>query len=429
MPTLPPPTASPTSEPTPRSTSTTATTAVEATPTDAVSGATPPASEQTTPVDPARLRAVVEDIEQKTAELRGLEPKSEVPDEFINSERMGASLKQQIDEEYSREEGRQDALTMWLLRLIDDRDLDLYQLQIDLLSEQVAGYYDPEKDELFVRNEGGELSAQARITLAHEFVHALQDQYYDLEKVRPDDLEGDRGTAILALVEGDATASQLVYAMQHMSQEDLNEIIAGSGSSQDVLDNAPRYIRESLLFPYERGLEFVTAIAGQESFGGVDKAFTDLPQSTEQILHPEKYLATPRDEPLEVTLQPLTGTLGAGWTLKDNDTLGEFDLSIMLEENGVDSPDGFVGWGGTRYNLYTKGDDAVLIMGTRWDTPGDADEFVDAMQESFSLLDAQGSLWGDRQRVMGLKRSGDQIVYVAGTDAVVVEQVMSALNP
>src|SRR5690242_6928546 len=136
--------------------------------------------------------------------MRGLKPKTDVKEQFVPQSQMQANLTQELKQDYTPEEAKRDATTLWLLRLLKDPGIDLLKLQTDLLGEQVLGYYDHKKKELFVRSDEAQLSPLARETLAHEYTHSLQDQYYDLGKLRPDHMENDRGTAVLSLIEGDA---------------------------------------------------------------------------------------------------------------------------------------------------------------------------------------------------------------------------------
>lgn len=371
------------------------------------------------------------EIESDTVKIRGLAPKSDVKEQFITDSQMRSNLTQEVNQDYSRDEAKRDATTLWLLRLLDDPSIDLYQFQIDLLGEQVLGYYDHKKKDLFVRNDNAQLSPLARETLAHEFTHSLQDQYYDLAKIRPDKVENDKGNAVLTLVEGDAVVTQIAYAQKYMSAADLKKLLDESNSiSQPVLDSAPRYLRDSLVFPYEQGPMFIEALAKSQpgSFKGVNDALADPPQSTEQVLHPEKYLDKPRDEPVSVSLPPLTDTLGAGWTFRDTDTMGEFDLKEMLQINGVDNADAWEGWGGGRYDLYQNGDSALVLLQTRWDASKDATEFGDAVEQSLNSLQKSGGLWSDSKRTVGLKHSGDTVTLVASTDRTAVLHVLAAIK-
>ncbi|HEX5691168.1 MAG TPA: hypothetical protein VFX76_14240 [Roseiflexaceae bacterium] len=404
------------------------TTAPEPTAAPAVAPTSAPDPTQSGETVDAKTEAEIEQIEDDTANLRGLQPKENVPETFISPEQLRANLKEQLDKDYSPEEGRRDTLELWLLRLIDDRSIDLYQLQLDLLSEQVLGYYDPKTNEFFVLGSQTELTPLARETIAHEFVHSLQDQHYDLEKMRPDNLDDDRSRAISALIEGDATVSGLQYAQQHMSPTELATLLRESGAaSTATLDRAPAYIRESLIFPYQAGAQFIVALARSGGYAAVDTALADPPQSSEQILHPEKYQGTPRDEPLPIAMVALTDTLGANWTYQDSDTLGEFDFSILLRENGVSDPDKAAGgWGGARYALYQNGEQALVILGTRWDSAADASEFAAALEQSLAKAKRAGDLWSDGDRFVGFVQRDDQVIYVAGTEQAATEQALAA---
>jgi hypothetical protein len=396
---------------------------------EAIAGTPQPSA--TTAANSADLIQEISQIEKDAASLRGLKPLKDVPDSLLTEDQLRANLTKDMADNYSKKEAKEDVSELWLTRLIDDPTLDLYQLQIDLLTEQVAGYYDPKKDELFVRNDSKELSPLARQTVAHEYTHALQDQHYDLEKLLPDkSTDDDRDLGVRSLVEGDATVSGLVYAQRKMSQQDYQTMLDESKTSPtDVIDKAPRYIKDSLYFPYEQGVQFVIALGILDGYGPINKALQDPPVSSEQIMHPEKYTDNPRDLPKPVALPPLTDTLGTGWTMPLNGTLGEFDLQILLQENNAAAPDtAAAGWGGGVYNYYENGDKALAVFNTVWDTKNDADEFETAINETFATSDKSGSFWTDGKRFFSLKRIGDAIAVGASTDKTALEKAMAALK-
>jgi hypothetical protein len=375
----------------------------------------------------------VEEVEADTADMRGLEPLSDVPEAFLTEDQLRANLTNEMEVDYPRDEAAMDAKELWLMRLSDDPNLDLFQLYIDLQTEQVLGYYDQIKKELFVRNDGDELSPSARQTLSHEFVHALQDQHYDLAKLLPMETTDDDGSlAIRSLVEGDATVSGIFYSQAYMSPEDYQAMLDESANADTtILDSAPRYIRDSLYFPYDQGVNFVLALGIVTGFEPIDEAFLDPPSSTEQIMHPEKYLDSPRDLPKPAALVTLTDTLGAGWTHGDNGTLGEFDLKVILEENGaLDGEGAAAGWGGGVYEYYHNGDQSLMMINTVWDTKRDADEFEDALGETFALYDKDGEILKDLdgERFFSVKRIDNQITLGASTDQAALERAMGAVK-
>jgi len=205
---------------------------------------------------------------------------------------------------------------------------------------------------MFLVSEREEFGLLDKIVFAHEYTHALQDQHFDLSSL-PLDLEGnsDIALAALALVEGDAVLSMDNYMMENL---DLDALLAILQEAEEVdqgeLDSAPQFIQEELLFPYEAGLEFVSEL---DQWGGINAAYADLPESTEQIMHPEKYLE--RDSPQEVSMPDLAPALGEEWSQLDSDTLGELYVGIYLDTYIADvaADTAAAGWDGDRY-IYLK---------------------------------------------------------------------------
>ncbi len=384
--------------------------------------------------DDSETRANIEEIEREVVELRGLELLTDLDEQIIDREELASRVETIVGEEYDPEQARIDALTYWLLRLIPDRSLDLYQLQIDLLSEQVAGYYDPETGELVVVTDDGELSVIDEVTLAHEIVHALQDQHFDLIAIDEGTSDADRATAATALIEGDATLSMTEYMFTYLDAGEIAEMLGDSllGDQEfGVLDSAPRYIADGLLFSYEAGQTFATAVYEEAGYPGIDAALQDPPQSTEQILHPEKYLDSTRDEPVVVENPDITQELGDDWELISADVLGEWDFQIMLEENGVagsTSATAAAGWGGSWFDIYESDDAALSLLTTRWDTAQDADEFGDALLSSFGADAEFGQVWMESDRYFGLVESGDTVVVISGTEETSVSAVLALIE-
>ena len=324
-------------------------------------------------------------------------------------------------------------MTYWLLRLIPDRDLDLFQLQVDLFSEQVAGYYDPDTKELVVVTDQGELGVSDKVTMAHEIVHALQDQHFDLIAIDEFAIDADHDTAITALVEGDATLSMTDYMLGYLDPLELIELLGETfqGAESDVLDNAPRYIADGLLFSYDSGQVFATALIDEGGYTAIDEAFSDPPTSTEQILHPEKYIGPDRDEPMLVDNPDVSRDLGEDWELLRGDVLGEWDLRIMLEDNGVAAARARAaaeGWGGSWFDIYESDAGALSLLTTRWDSDEDAEEFADAIMRTYGSDSEIGAIWTDGERTSSVLASGDTVVVISGTDEDAVSRVHAVIE-
>ncbi len=292
-----------------------------------------------------------------------------------------------LETDYPAVDRENDSRVLIAFGLIEP-DRDLGELYGDLLGEQVAGYYDPGTDEMVVVSDDdpdAEISATNQITYAHETVHALQDQHFDLETFLDDRQEAsdDQSLAITSLIEGDATAAQIEFLIDSPSLLiDYMRESEARGDSTEALDSAPAILTETLLFPYEQGQVFVTALREEGGWDKVDAAFASLPASTEQILHPQKYLQG--EEPVDVKLPDVAAALGTGWTAFDTNTMGEFQTSVILNEGDVssgDAEDAAEGWGGDRYTVVGTEDQTVILWESVWDSDDDAQEFANTLIE------------------------------------------------
>jgi hypothetical protein len=260
--------------------------------------------------------------------------------------------------------------------------LDLRKFLADLLEEQIVGYYDPQSKVLYVVE--GSAPEAVSITVTHELVHALQDQYISLDSTQKVEGQNDRTSAAQAVFEGQAVYEQL-NAMLGGANVAINlpggwdrvrEMIRENQSSMPIFAAAPIVIQETLIFPYLSGAEFVRNFKERN---GAQPIYTDMPVSTEQILHPAKYFGR-RDAPTSVTLPPLNG---AAPTYEN--TLGEFETRLFLFQHLGDQNEavrGAAGWDGDRYVLFnTKGGEGIAWV-TVWDSPVEASEFRDLVQEA-----------------------------------------------
>jgi hypothetical protein len=222
------------------------------------------------------------------------------------------------------------------------------------------------------------------VTLAHEFTHALQDQHFHLDDLGLEDIsDGDRALARLALIEGDATLLMTQWAARHLTlAEALTMTLQGLDPAQQAtLNGLPPILQRQLLFPYTDGLSFVSGIEANAGWGGVDAVYARPPASTEQILHPAKYVTD--DEPVALPIPNVLGTLGTGWSQSLSDTLGELTIDVWLEPTAgaVAAKAAAAGWGGDRVAMFEGPNGAWLIAwSTAWDTPADTLEFTTAAQ-------------------------------------------------
>lgn len=252
---------------------------------------------------------------------------------------------------------------------------------IKLLTEQVAGYYDPKAQQFYLAD-WIELEGQKPV-MAHELTHALQDQHFNLKRFdKWPKGDSDAELAAHALIEGDATLAMTQYMAKHPLV--ALAFIRSLGSQENATEqfkSAPRALRESLLFPYESGSTWASAVYQRGGWDMVSKAFTRLPQSTEQIMHPDKYFSY--EAPLKLTLPELKLQLGPTWKRIDTDVNGEWGCYLLLDEylnDSTESKKAAAGWGGDEFALYEGASSTDLFVAqiTAWDTPQDAREFFDA---------------------------------------------------
>lgn len=260
------------------------------------------------------------------------------------------------------------------LGMIPD-SLDMKKFLIDLLTEQIIGFYDPRTKVLYIVN--GSPKEAVSITVTHELVHALQDQYISLDSTQKVEGENDRQSAAQAVFEGQAVYEQIAVMLGGGNVavnlpggwDRVRDMIRENQASMPIFASAPVVIQETLIFPYLSGAEFVRNFKERNPGKSI---YRDMPVSTEQILHPGAFFGK-RDVPTDVTLPPLKGA-----TPTYQNDLGEFETRLFLFQHLADqnqAVEGAKGWDGDRYVVFNKGQGIAWL--TVWDSPTDASEFFD----------------------------------------------------
>ncbi len=331
----------------------------------------------------ARNAAVVEatkEVLAETSELRQLPIQRAVKSGTQSRDQIQRFLVKNMEEDSSPAEMHSSEVALKKLGLVP-QDFELRPFIISLLTEQVAGYYDPRQQEFFLAD-WIDLDGQKPV-MAHELTHALQDQHFNLRRFEKwPKGDSDAELAAHALVEGDASLVMAHYVARNPARIiALMKSMGASQSGTEEIERAPRALRESLLFPYEQGMKWAQALYKREGWPLLSRAYKELPQSTEQILHAEKYFA--REAPIKLNLADITGALGHGWKRIDTDVNGEWSYYLILDEylkSPLESRKAAAGWGGDRYSIYEepKSGKACLVHLSAWDTAQDAGEFFDA---------------------------------------------------
>lgn len=266
-----------------------------------------------------------------------------------------------------------------LLGMIPDT-LDLPRLMTRLLDEQIVGFYDPETKVLYIVQ--GSPNESAQLIVTHELVHALQDQYVNLDSIQKLTNDNDRQSATQAVFEGEAVYEQ-IHAMLGPGNiavalpggwERVRETIRNNQSAMPIYASAPMVIQETLIFPYLSGAEFVKTFREREP-GRIP--FNDLPASTAQILHPNEFFGK-RVAPTPVSFGPISGVTPT----YEND-LGEFETRLFLYQhlnNIDDATNGASGWNGDRYMTFSTPRGLAIAWASVWLTPEQDAAFYAVMQ-------------------------------------------------
>ncbi len=335
-------------------------------------------------------------IEAQVSQLRGLEATTPVERAVFDTAGLCAYIRASFAKD-NPETLVQGTETLYKSLLLLPRDASLHDLEIKLLISQVAGLYDDRTRKMYVVSQTGKIGPAEEITYAHEYTHALQDQHFGLRQLVGDATDqGDRTLARTALVEGDATLLMSLWAQQNLTAAELAQVATSvDPASQAVLDSMPAILREPLLFPYTSGFQLAVAAFGRSGgFAGVDALFADPPDSTEQVLHADKLAS--REAPVVVSFpRDLAGRLGSGWSVTLQDTMGEYQLELLLRAAGgtdaATSTEAAAGWGGDRVALVEGPSGATgVVLDTRWDTDTDATQFAAALDGLVGQLTTAG---------------------------------------
>jgi hypothetical protein len=390
------------------------------------------------PAASARVAAeagVSAEVLAKVSNLRGLTIMSPVTNGLKSRESIKAMVLKDLSESTTPQQMRDSTALLKFLGLVP-ADFELERETVALLTEQIAGFYDP-KTKVFYLADWIPVGEQ-RTVMAHELTHALADQHFNLRRLEKwPDGDGDAELAARALVEGDATAMMIEFELAErglphdvsrfpVSLVDLmRESSGASDPEHPVFAGAPAILRESLQFPYVYGAGFVQALLKSGRWTSVSAAYKTFPASTEQVMHPEKFLAG--EKPSKIELPEVTALLGDGWRKVDEDVNGEFGYYLILKDRLPDreAAAAAAGWGGDRYAFYLDAarEQATLVHVSTWDTEADATEFFAAYaarcERRFKVTDPGDAAptvrqWSTPEGVVRLERRGTRVVAIEG---------------
>jgi len=341
------------------------------------------------PGDSARLCALIPPLAEQLTRISGMPLRHAVPCDFITKAKIKAFLDKRVKEVAKPEDLRAEELTLKKFGLVPP-DFDLARNTIDLLTEQAAAFYDYDKKKLFVTDTTA--AGTQEPVLSHEIAHAIADQNYNLFKfIKAGRNSDDGATARLAVMEGQATwlMSELLARKMGQSLQDSPALVAAMSGAADgaagqypVFDKSPLYLRQTLVFPYTKGMLFQQAVFERDGQNGFAEVFRKPPVSTQQILHPEKYFSGVKPTQPELPLPHLP----KGYKRLVDGSLGELEHAIMLEQySGKQrAADLAPHWRGCAYALEEnkKAGRIVLLYAVEWDSE-------DAARQYFAAYRAQ----------------------------------------
>ena len=422
---------------------------------------TPEQVGQSKPVDPSSedaLLKIADKIALKVAKIRGLELKHTVKKGIKDKAGLRSTLIKKVREELSDAQLEAESNVFKRLGLIP-QDLDYKKMLIDVLTEQVAGFYDPDQKELYVMT-GVPLELQ-KPAMAHELFHAIQDQHFNLTELQgpftPTE-NADFSMARSALIEGDATVLMYDYSLNSppgtsvaenplvmkmlggFGFEELAEMEKMIGTpegatslSDSALSSSPLVFRESLIFPYFSGMQFVVALKSGRTWEEFNEVYKNPPVSTEQILHPDKYFSgdVPRLLAFDASLP--------GYEINFDSTWGEFQWSIYFRTHKLSkdvSAIAAAGWDGDRVIGMSDGKNTVVVAATLWDSEADASDFFEKLQQVYNSQSDLGLpqkesgkhgqslcyLDTDGKRAY-IEKWGDIVLLIHGVPSTIVDKV------
>ncbi|RIK06408.1 MAG: hypothetical protein DCC49_11605 [Acidobacteria bacterium] len=382
------------------------------------------------------INKTLAEIERDVAELRELAWKEPVKKLIVTPEELAERVRKLSEEEETataHAPGGQEQMLKFL-QLIP-QSMDLKQYTEDLFADGVLGYYDTETKEIVVGAPPGKINGYAKVTLAHELVHALEDQHFDFERTEKKleaSNDGEAEAAFTAVVEGSATLAMFTYARSYLSRNELNDVVEATENNDSEIESAPAILKDSILFPYEAGMDFVSDFEASGGWSAVNKLYKDLPVNTEQIINPARY--EQHEVPPPISVDDATPTASATCSRRDAGTIGARDMTTMLQEGGArkEANKAVDAWNGDAYRFDVCGSEKVFQVKVRGDD-------ADGTRGLVAAWEAYGKSWtegrvkyapkGDSaaRGTALVKAKGDYVAIVLSSDAALASTAMASL--
>ena len=382
--------------------------------------------------------SILRRIERNIEELRGLKQIEPITKNFVTSEELQGVFAQELFSDYTPEEANIEVQVLSMFDFVPD-DYPLYENTVQTLAGAVAGFYQSDNNTLYVVDDDGQLDEEEQLTHAHEFLHALQDQYFALALLDDDSLSRDARLALRSLGEGEAELVEFLYQSRGYltgeQQADSSPVFP-----TPPVEDVPDFFLSDFNFPYVRGFAFVSTFFEESGFEGVDTLWGSIPESSEQIIHPDRYRAG--DQPLDVSLGDISADLGEDWILLESDVFGEFYTRLYLglylqDSSEVDAA--ATGWGGDRFVVYQNQStgERLMILKFIWDTPEDEIEFANAYTNWAAVRmggpptrnEAELQCWVDGSDNLCLQSSAGETTIIRTDNSATLDVALDTASP
>ncbi len=366
----------------------------------------------------------IKDITRFVEEWRELSLPAKIPIKFITR----AQLREQWrDESFDVEtlEAVQTRQQFYAALGLIEPDVDFLEAVFDSQAGSLMGYYTPEEKMMVVIAESVNMFAQEELTFAHEYVHALQDHHFNLNSLLATDLSGDAFLAARSLPEGDARLLEDIFALENVTQDQLDySVYRYLFQNQDEeIEGVSPALSIFTYFPYTAGEYFSLYLFTEAGYSWdlVNQAYTNPPVSSEQVMHPEKYLAGER--PVSVSMPNLAFVLGDGWREVDGNVLGEAGFLVWLIDQ-VDEQaaiNGAAGWDGDSYSLWMDGDNQrILAESSVWESAAEAREFIDTYKKYITAREPAHNLFEENGATIVEYNGGALMIKQQGRKVLII---------
>lgn len=371
------------------------------------------------------------------AEITGLAMLKPVAQITMPRDKLKTYFDERISEVVKPEEIRLEELALKKLGFAPP-EFDLRKTTVDLMAEQAAAFYDYRKKQM-VLLEGGSGGAMQDLALVHELAHALADQHFQLEKfIKKGGASDDGSLARMAVMEGQATWLMSEYMAKKMGQSLLQSdsivnmmanMAGAGGGGFPVLQSVPLYMRESLIFPYSQGLMFQHKVVSKLGKEGFKEVFRRAPQSTQEILHPEKYFDKTTPLPAKLPSIPKEKE----WKKLTEGSVGEFDHKVLLKQYAPSMESLAEQWRGAHYQLWEQKKDATrvaLAYSSQWADNKSAAEFFNAYKDVVSKKWKKTAFSTEKPNLLqGTSEDGAFTVKLDGSRVTSIEGLPTSDDP